>query len=413
MAAPPPPSDLPTPSPSLMRAPPPTTPSPPQRLLILVGLPGSGKSTAAATLESRGWVRINQDTLGSRPACEAAASAALAAGRSVVVDRVNFDVRQRGTWVALARSTRVPVAALELRLPIEVCVARAMARTDHPTIAPPEAAAVVARLAADYVPPNARAERLDAVWVATSDGEVAACVARVGAGAHGVAGGAPPRNNAVPGPRVGGGGRPPQPGELVPRHLDTPLGLDPRPLILFDLNDTLASSTRVRKRAGRITARPALASLLPLKPRLRFGLFTSATVPTVAEALPVLAAAAGGCLFDAATPTALILHRGHTQPAPAQGAKTWATFKPIAPWFAAPHRVLVIDDDTGKVAPCERDHFVCVPAWGDDQPGDDAMLPVLAAALAAHVAPLAGGEDVRPAGRRVEAAVAARARVRV
>jgi adenylate kinase family enzyme len=43
-----------------------------KRMLVLVGLPGSGKSTFATKLAAtkQEWKRVNQDDLGSRPACE-------------------------------------------------------------------------------------------------------------------------------------------------------------------------------------------------------------------------------------------------------------------------------------------------------------------------------------------------------
>ncbi|KAL6764604.1 hypothetical protein V8C86DRAFT_2473181, partial [Haematococcus lacustris] len=73
-----------------------------QKVLVLVGVPGSGKSTIAQELREAGWVVVNQDVLGSRRSCEAAFDEALQAGRNVVVDRCNFDEAQRSTWVQLS-----------------------------------------------------------------------------------------------------------------------------------------------------------------------------------------------------------------------------------------------------------------------------------------------------------------------
>lgn len=69
-------------------------------MLVLVGIPGSGKSTFAQSLVQRSkapdspmrWVAVNQDTIGkgkrgTREQCINAASAALIAGASVIVDR--------------------------------------------------------------------------------------------------------------------------------------------------------------------------------------------------------------------------------------------------------------------------------------------------------------------------------------
>lgn len=100
------------------------------RMLVLCGLPGSGKSTFSGMLLKAlpGWTRVNQvrvedshmhthtgtrsrgqaltrsqDELGTRQACEALAEEALGAGHHVLVDRCNFNAQQRKTWVALAQ----------------------------------------------------------------------------------------------------------------------------------------------------------------------------------------------------------------------------------------------------------------------------------------------------------------------
>lgn len=56
-------------------------------LLVLVGIPGSGKSTVAARLQQAGWVVVSQDVLGDRRSCESATTHALRAGRNIVIDR--------------------------------------------------------------------------------------------------------------------------------------------------------------------------------------------------------------------------------------------------------------------------------------------------------------------------------------
>ena len=74
----------------------------PQVLLILVGLPGSGKTTFAEALiqdhgdanpRKRKWIRASQDDAPSRrrQECEAVTRNALRNGHNVIVDRVGFD----------------------------------------------------------------------------------------------------------------------------------------------------------------------------------------------------------------------------------------------------------------------------------------------------------------------------------
>ena len=78
-----------------------SNPSPQPRLIVLVGIQGSGKSTFASEINSN-YEYVNQDTLKNRPACEKAASEAFKRGKPAVVDRCNFDVKQRETWLRLA-----------------------------------------------------------------------------------------------------------------------------------------------------------------------------------------------------------------------------------------------------------------------------------------------------------------------
>jgi adenylate kinase family enzyme len=76
--------------------------SEPQILLVLVGLPGSGKSTFAEALvdwshrtlgKHRRWTRASQDEAPSkrRQECEGLVRSALERGDNVIVDRVDFD----------------------------------------------------------------------------------------------------------------------------------------------------------------------------------------------------------------------------------------------------------------------------------------------------------------------------------
>jgi len=135
-----------------------------QKMLILVGLPGSGKSTVAnrivqqsaqnaveaqpqneknndkksekkAPLSMSSWYRVNQDEMGSRHNCEQRAKEAFLLGKSVIVDRCNFDLRQRSTWVKLAHQHDVnDIRCIFLDIPPEVCKSRVTVREGHPTI---------------------------------------------------------------------------------------------------------------------------------------------------------------------------------------------------------------------------------------------------------------------------------------
>lgn len=97
-------------------------------LVILVGVPGSGKSTFCTQLIAKGstsWVRVNQDSInsgrrGSKQQCLAAARAAVLAGHSCVVDRCHQDAQQRSDFIKLAASLHREVGALYVAK--QICV---------------------------------------------------------------------------------------------------------------------------------------------------------------------------------------------------------------------------------------------------------------------------------------------------
>lgn len=115
-----------------------------QRMVLMQGLPGAGKTTAA-----RAWVaddpnrrtRVNRDDLrqtifnrGGRlsideedvvTAVETAITRnALAFGRSVVVDDTNLSPNVVAVWREIAREAEVPIVIVVLATDVEECVRR-------------------------------------------------------------------------------------------------------------------------------------------------------------------------------------------------------------------------------------------------------------------------------------------------
>lgn len=106
-------------------------------LLVLSGLPGSGKSSLGQRLcEAVGGAtkaaRFSQDVLKSRPKVEQACAQALNEGKKlVIVDRTNLVPRQRESWLHLAKDHNADAALVFLEVhPLE-CVQRCQQRKNH------------------------------------------------------------------------------------------------------------------------------------------------------------------------------------------------------------------------------------------------------------------------------------------
>lgn len=124
-----------------------------QVVLILVGAPGSGKSTFADKLGppapagsrasakasgggvgNRGhlrWRRVCQDLLGSKDACLRAARTCLEQGHSIIIDRTNYNAEQRATWINLAQDFGAQCHIVVFDIPADVCCSRVQLRTSH------------------------------------------------------------------------------------------------------------------------------------------------------------------------------------------------------------------------------------------------------------------------------------------
>jgi predicted kinase len=108
-------------------------------LTMLVGPPGSGKSTMAHQfLSTEGdqierTVYINQDSQGKFQHMENF-RAALRDGKDIIVDRMNFNKAQRNNYLEQARQLSYRIVIHVLHESYDTCMSRAIARKGHETI---------------------------------------------------------------------------------------------------------------------------------------------------------------------------------------------------------------------------------------------------------------------------------------
>ena len=105
-----------------------------KQLIVLVGLPGSGKSTICAPLERQGYVRISQDDQGKEGHKELFKQN-LELGKDMIIDRCNFDKKQRGRYLEPAKQAGYKTSIIWLQVGPEECIKRINGRESHPNLA--------------------------------------------------------------------------------------------------------------------------------------------------------------------------------------------------------------------------------------------------------------------------------------
>lgn len=106
------------------------------KLLILCGLPGSGKSSFAKTLisNSNTWIIISQDELGKNK-CEEEFSKAIKTNKNVILDKCNHTKKDRHKWYQMSMltdSSKCLVIYFDVNK--EICIKRVKGRENHETI---------------------------------------------------------------------------------------------------------------------------------------------------------------------------------------------------------------------------------------------------------------------------------------
>ena len=141
-----------------------------QHILLLVGLPGSGKTVIAKTLcRVFPWkyMHVNQDILQSRPACLRETQRILDLGKCPIIDRCNVSEQQRqyftqftssssaSTNIAANNDVYIPVDCVVIQtVSVQECIQRCEKRADHPTLQPHQVRRVIGMIRKEWQEPK-------------------------------------------------------------------------------------------------------------------------------------------------------------------------------------------------------------------------------------------------------------------
>ena len=96
----------------------------PPQMILLVGIPGSGKSTFAAANFPTEYVRISRDVLRTRARVASALAEAMERRRNIVIDNTNVERIERERFILPARAAGYRVTGYYFQSVIKDCLGR-------------------------------------------------------------------------------------------------------------------------------------------------------------------------------------------------------------------------------------------------------------------------------------------------
>lgn len=93
-------------------------------IIVLMGIPGSGKSTFCRRQFGATHVRVNLDMLATRKREYSLVDWCIANRQSCVIDDTNLSREIRGRWIGSAKEAGVPVIGYFMESDIDDCIAR-------------------------------------------------------------------------------------------------------------------------------------------------------------------------------------------------------------------------------------------------------------------------------------------------
>lgn len=92
-----------------------------QEMIVLVGPPSSTKSTFSSLEQFSDYAVISQDDLGSKLKAISAAKKAIQEGKSVIIDRMNEQIINRGEFIKLAKDLKITSRIMWFDYPADLC----------------------------------------------------------------------------------------------------------------------------------------------------------------------------------------------------------------------------------------------------------------------------------------------------